>query len=81
MDQMSYARVDTECTVPLQILKKTPEEGLQFELQSKSLQALQGYLYGRHTRAALEQSRPNVQTQTEMEEIKEEVGLFDNAAV
>lgn len=54
MDLRSYARVDTECTVPLQILKKTPEEGLQFELSSKSLRSVQHYLNGRPTQAALE---------------------------
>lgn len=74
MDESSYARVDTNCTVPLQVLRKTPEEGLQFELKSKSLQAVQRYLNRGLTQAALEQSRPNVQIQTEIEEAPEEVG-------
>ena len=81
MDLRSYARVDSECTVPLQILKKTPEEGLQFELQSKSRQAVQQYLNGRPTQAALEQSRPYVQTQTEIEEAQIEFGLSGDVAV
>ncbi|KAF6219385.1 hypothetical protein HO133_005211 [Letharia lupina] len=59
MDLRSYARFDTECTIPLQILKKTPEEGLQFELSSKSRRSVQHYLNGRPTQAALEQPQPN----------------------
>lgn len=81
MDQRSYARVDSECTVPLQILNKTPEEGLQFELKSESRQAIQHYLNGRPTQAALGQSRLYVQTQTELEEAQIEVGLSGDAAV
>lgn len=67
----------------LQILKETTEEGLQFELKSKSLQALQDHLDGRPTQVALAQSRLNVQIQTEveMEEIHEEVGPSGDAAV
>lgn len=81
MDLRSYARVDMESTVPLQVLKKTPEEGLQFELSSKSLGAVQPYLRGRLNRAALEQSRPNAETHaemegTELEEAQKEVGLL-----
>lgn len=74
MDERSYARVDTNCTVPLQVLRKTPGEGLQFELKSESLQAVRRYLNRGLTQAALEQSRPNVQIQTEIEEAQEEVG-------
>ena len=76
VDQRSYAKVNTECMVSLQVLKRTPEEGLHFELKSKSLQAVQHYLNGRPTQAALEQSRPYLQTQTEMEEAQIEVGPF-----
>lgn len=67
VDLRSYARVDTECTVPLEILKRTPEEGLQFELRSKSLQAVQGYLNGRPTQTVLGQPQSIVQTWTAME--------------
>ena len=35
---MSFVRVYTKCAVPLEILKGTPNEGVHFELQSKSLQ-------------------------------------------
>ena len=76
MDQRSYAKVDTECMVSLQVLKRTSEEGLHFELKSKSFHAVQHYLNGRPTQAALEQSRPYLQTQTEMEEAQIEVGPF-----
>ena len=68
----SYVRVDTECIVPIQILKKTPEEGLQFELQSKSLQAVQRFLSRRSMQAVVVQPRPVVQMRTEMEEAGEE---------
>ena len=68
LDLRSYVRVDTECAVPLEILKKTPVEGLQFELKSKSLHSLRHYLNRRPSQAALEQPRPIVQTQTEMKE-------------
>ena len=67
----SYARVDTECIFPIQILKRTPEEGLQ-ELQSKSRQAVQRYLNRRSMQAALVQAQSFVQMQTVIQEAEEE---------
>ena len=58
LDLRSYVRVDTECTVPLDILKP----------KSKSLQSLRHYLNRGPSEATLEQPRPIVQTQTEMKE-------------
>lgn len=78
--QRSYARVDTECIVPIQILKRTPEEGLQFELQSKSRQAVQWYLNRRLMQAALVQVQPIVHMQTVVEEAEVESGPSGGAA-
>lgn len=72
LDLRSYVRVDTECTVPIEILKRTPEEGLQFELKSKSLQDVHGKVNGRLMQPGLVQFLPVVQTQTAMEEEEEE---------
>ena len=54
----SFVRVDIECALPLENLKETPEEVLDFELQSKSLQHFHHDGNGRPTLAAPEQSRP-----------------------
>ena len=71
LGRWSFVRVDTDCAVPLEILKETPEQGLQFELQSKSLRRMHRYTSGRPTPAApLEQSPPSVQAYTEMEEVR-----------
>ena len=78
--QRSYARVDTECSVPVQILKRTPEEGLQFELQSKSRQAVLGYLNRRPMLAALCQPQPIVQPLAKTEEAEEESGPSSDSA-
>lgn len=78
--QRSYVRVDTECIVPIQVLKRTPEEGLQFELQSKSRQAVQWYLHRCSMQAALVQVTPIVHMQTVMEEAEAERGPSSGAA-
>lgn len=70
--QRSYARVDTECIVPVQVLKRTPEEGLQFELRSESRRAVQWYLNRRAMQAGLVQVQPSAQMQTVMEEAEVE---------
>ena len=51
----------TQCgqPVPVQILKKTPIEGLQVGLTSRSVQAVQHCLNRRAIQAALEQSQAN----------------------
>ena len=72
--QRSYARVDTECIVPVQILKRIPQEGLQFELRSKSHQAVVHYINRRSMQAAPVQAQPTVQRLTETEEAEGESG-------